>query len=231
MKTALVTGANRGLGLETVRQLAQEGFRVYMGCRSLDKGLTALEQLNKRAWDIRPLELDVTKSSSVKEAAAKVKKESGSLDVLVNNAGVMLDTGEGSNRAMKVDPLIVLKTMETNLAGPLKMVQAFAPLMGEGARVINVSSGMGSLEEMAGGWAAYRTSKAALNALTKILADELSDKNISVNSVCPGWVRTDLGGENAPRTPEEGVKSAVWLATMDNPPSGKFFRDLKEIAW
>lgn len=231
MKIALVTGANRGLGLETSRQLAKKGFKVYLGARDLDKGLKAKDALVKEGLDVEAIALDVTKSSTIKEAASRVKKEAGRLDVLVNNAGVMLDGGEGSNTAMKVDPLIVLRTMEVNLAGPLKMAQAFVPLMGEGGRIVNVSSGMGAISEMEGGWAGYRTSKAALNALTKILSVELREAKISVNSVCPGWVRTDLGGEKAPKSPEEGVESAVWLATMDSPPSGKFFRDKKEINW
>ena len=231
MKTALVTGANRGLGFEISRQLAKQGFKVYMGSRDLDKGLKACEKLRKEGLDVEALALDVTKSASIKEAAGKVKHGSGFLDVLVNNAGVLLDTGE-ANKAMNVDPLIVLKTMEVNLAGPLKMAQAFVPLMKERrGRIINVSSGMGALTDMEGGWAGYRTSKAALNALTIILSKELEQDGVSVNSVCPGWVRTDLGGESAPRSPEEGALGTVWLATMDNPPTGKFYRDKNEIPW
>lgn len=232
MKTALVTGANRGLGFELSRQLGKKGYKVYMGSRNLDKGLKAAESLGNEGLDVEVISLDVTKSADVKSAVDKIKKESGHLDVLVNNAGVMLDTGDDSNSALKVDPVIVLKTMEVNLTGPLRTSQAFAPLMsGRDARIINFSSGMGQLSEMGGGWAAYRTSKTALNALTKILSNELESYSISVNSVCPGWVKTDMGGEAAPRMPEEGVAGALRLATMDSPPTGKFFRDDKEIDW
>lgn len=232
IKTALVTGANRGLGLETCRQLAKLGHEVYLGARDLDKGLKAASELEKEGLKVFPIELDVTKSASIKSAVNIIQERSAGLDVLVNNAGVMLDTGEGSNKAMNVDPVIVLKTMEVNLTGPLKVTQAFAKLMkNRGARIINISSGMGSLNEMDEGWAAYRASKAALNALTIVLSKELKEFDISVNSVCPGWVRTDLGGENAPLSPSEGVKTTIWLATQEGPPSGKFFRDKKEIAW
>lgn len=233
MKIAIVSGGNRGLGLEAVKQLAMKGFKVYLGSRDLEKGQKALNQLlaDDPNLHIELIQLDVTKSASIKAAASKVKDEYGHLDVLVNNAGVMLDTGEGSNKALEVDPVIVLKTMEVNLTGPLTMIQAFAPLMPKGSRVINVSSGMGSLKDMEGGWAAYRSSKTALNALTRIFSAELKDQEISVNSICPGWVKTDLGGESAPRTPLEGVQSIIWLATTENPPSGGFFRDQKPIDW
>jgi len=145
----------------------------------------------------------------------------------------MLDSGEGQNSVLNVDPVIVMKTYEVNTVGALIMSQAIAPLMkekGEG-RIINISSGMGSLSEMEGGWAAYRMSKSSLNALTRILHAELNSFGISVNSVCPGWLRTDLGGESAPLSPEEGARTPVWLATMVDSPSGKFFRNKEEIEW
>lgn len=233
MKVSLVTGGNRGLGLAIVKELASKGHIVYMGTRDLDKGLKACEGLVKEGLRIRPIELDVTKSSTIKDAVAKIKDENDYLDVLINNAGVMLDSGEGQNSVLNVDPIIVMKTYEINTVGALIMSQAIAPLMkekGEG-RIINISSGMGSLNEMEGGWAAYRMSKSALNALTRILHEELNSFGISVNSVCPGWLRTDLGGERAPLSPEEGARTPVWLATMSGSPSGKFFRNKEEIAW
>lgn len=233
MKVSLVTGGNRGLGLAIVKELAAKGHMVYMGTRDLDKGSKACAGLVKEGLKIRPIELDVTKSSTIKDAVAKIKDENDYLDVLINNAGVMLDSGEGQNSVLNVDPVIVMKTYEVNTVGALIMSQAIAPLMkekGEG-RIINISSGMGSLSEMEGGWAAYRMSKSSLNALTRILHAELNSFGISVNSVCPGWLRTDLGGERAPLSPEEGARTPVWLATMVDSPSGKFFRNKEEIEW
>ena len=233
MKVSLVTGGNRGLGLAIVKELAAKGHMVYMGTRDLDKGSKTCAGLVKEGLKIRPIELDVTKSSTIKDAVAKIKDENDYLDVLINNAGVMLDSGEGQNSVLNVDPVIVMKTYEVNTVGALIMSQAIAPLMkekGEG-RIINISSGMGSLSEMEGGWAAYRMSKSSLNALTRILHAELNSFGISVNSVCPGWLRTDLGGESAPLSPEEGARTPVWLATMVDSPSGKFFRNKEEIEW
>ncbi|MBC75471.1 MAG: short-chain dehydrogenase [Halobacteriovoraceae bacterium] len=233
MTVSLVTGGNRGLGLAIVKTLAAKGHIVYMGVRDLEKGSKVCEGLVQEGLNVKPIEIDVTKSATIKDAVARIKDEHDYLDVLINNAGVMLDSGEGQNSVLNVDPVIVSKTFEVNTVGALIMSQAIAPLMKENGkgRIINISSGMGSLSEMEGGWAAYRMSKSALNALTKILHAELNSSGISVNSVCPGWVRTDLGGEKAPLSPEEGARTPVWLATMNEPPSGKFFRNKEEIQW
>ena len=237
MKIALVTGANRGLGFETSRQLAMKGFKVYMGVRNPDKGIVAADILRSEGLDVEAVAMDVTKTQSIRNFVNFLREKNESLDVIINNAGVFLESeGPRDNSTasvFKVDPIIILKTIETNTMGPLKLLQALIPLMqekGEG-RIINISSGMGSLTEMGGFWPGYRISKTALNALTKIMASELSATNIKVNSVCPGWVKTDMGGAEAPRSVEKGVETTIWLATTKQSPNGCFFRDKKEIAW
>lgn len=236
MKIALVTGANRGLGFETSRQLAQKGFKVYMASRDEQKGKVACEILQSEGLSVVSLKMDVTKTKEIRDAVDILKTNGDIPDVIVNNAGVFLesltDTGT-STSVLNVDPVIILKTIETNTMGPLKLFQALVPFMKEksDARIINISSGMGQLSDMGGQWPGYRMSKTSLNALTRILHAELEDSNIFVNSVCPGWVKTDMGGSNAPRTVQEGVETTVWLATIKDSPSGKFFRDSKEIDW
>ena len=236
MKIALVTGANRGLGFETSKQLARKGFKVYMASRDEQKGKMACELLKAEGLKVESLVLDVTKTKDIRNIVDNLKSKNEIPDIIVNNAGVFLEslteTGT-STSVLNVDPVIILKTIETNTMGPLKLFQALVPLMkekGEG-RIINISSGMGQLTGMEGQWPGYRISKTALNALTRILQSELSETKITVNSVCPGWVKTDMGGDAAPRSVEEGVQTTVWLATTDNPPAGKFFRDKEEISW
>lgn len=235
MKIALVTGANRGLGFETSKQLACKGFKVYMGCRSEEKGKAAEEILNSEGLKVEFVKMDVTKTSDIRDFINTLKERNEVVDVLVNNAGVLLTPlGQDEEASVfKTDPVIVLKTIEANTIGPMKLIQSLVPFMIEkgGGRVINISSGMGQLSEMGGRWPGYRMSKTALNALTKMVAAEVEGKNISVNSICPGWVRTDMGGENATRSLEEGVTTTVWLATCDNPPTGQFLRDKEEIPW
>lgn len=237
MKVALVTGANRGLGLETSKQLAQKGFKVYMACRNEEKGRLIVEELEKSGLNVIFVKLDVTKTKDLRNVLNTIKENGDVIDVLVNNAGVFLESDGpkdmSSSSALKVDPVIILKTIETNTIGPLKLAQSIIPIMqglGRG-RIINISSGMGQLEDMTGHWPGYRISKTALNAMTKILQDEVGEVDISINSVCPGWVKTDMGGANATRSLEKGVETTVWLATMDSPPRGKFLRDKQEIPW
>lgn len=236
MKIALVTGANRGLGFETSKQLAKKGFKVYMASRDVQKGKMACDILKSEGLSVESIQLDVTKTKDIRNLVDKLKENKEIPDIIVNNAGVFLEslTDSGtSTSVLNVDPVIILKTIETNTMGPLKLFQALVPLMkekGEG-RIINISSGMGQLSEMEGQWPGYRISKTALNALTRILQSELRETEITVNSVCPGWVKTDMGGDTAPRSVEEGVQTTVWLATTDNPPAGKFFRDKEEISW
>lgn len=227
---ALVTGANRGIGLEVCRQLGERGFVVILTARDAEKGRAAAESLRRRQLDVRPLRLDVVDDASIREAVAAVDRSVGRLDVLVNNAGVLYDEWQ---RGVDADLAVVRQAFETNTLGPWRVSQAFLPLLrrsGHG-RIVNVSSGAGSLTYMDGGTPAYAVSKAALNALTRILAAELKPAHILVNSVCPGWVSTDMGGAGG-RPVAEGAASVVWAATLpDDGPTGGFFRDGRPLAW
>jgi len=236
-KIAVVTGANRGIGFEICRQLAKKGVLVVLTSRDEQKGLFACNVLEKMELPVRYHELDVNHAASISRFRSFMLKEFGRCDILINNAGVFLDK-KGLDEAVpsifnaKIETL--RQTMETNLYGPLLLCQALVPLMKKHnyGRIVNLSSGLGQLSDMNGGYPAYRISKTALNALTRILSDELKDFNILVNSVCPGWVKTEMGGLNAPRSIEEGADTAIWLSGLpDQGPRGKFFRDRKEIPW
>ncbi len=225
---ALVSGANRGIGREVVRQLAVRGVTTILGSRDEEKGRTAAEGID---GEVVVRRLDVTDEKGIQNLAHEVEEEFGRLDVLVNNAGVSMDSGR---RGVNADLDVVRETLELNLFGAWRLCEAFVPLMQRNnyGRIVNVSSGMGALNEMGGGSPAYRVSKTALNALTRILASELRGSGILVNSVCPGWVRTDMGGSGAARSVEEGADTLVWAATLaDNGPTGGFFRDRRPIAW
>lgn len=234
-RTALVSGANRGIGFEIVRQLARLGVMAAIGARDQEDGARAAEKLQSEGLDVPVVVLDVDREESAAEAVAEVKRLFGRLDVLVNNAAILIDEPGGFNASLfdlKADT--VRRTMETNLLGPVRLIQAAVPLMREQeyGRIVNVSSGAGQLAEMGSGYPAYRMSKTALNALTRIAAAEIGAGDIKVNAMCPGWVRTDMGGPNAERTVEEGADTAVWLATLPaDGPTGGFFRDRKPIAW
>jgi NAD(P)-dependent dehydrogenase (short-subunit alcohol dehydrogenase family) len=233
---AVISGASRGLGFETCRQLGQRGYRVLLTARDHAEGKKAAATLQEGGLDVGFFPLDVTDADSVRALAAHLEREAGRLDVLVNNAGVFLDPmppeDPAASSVFRADIATVRYSMETNAYGPLRLCQALIPLMKGHGRVVNVSSGMGQLTEMNGCCPGYRFSKAALNVLTRILADELSDTRIKVNSVCPGWVRTQMGGPGAERSVEEGADTIVWLATLpEDGPSGGFFRDRKPIPW
>ena len=235
-KIAVVTGANRGIGFETCRRLAGHGMKVVLAARDEVRGRAAAQRLGDQGLDVEFAPLDVTDDESVRRFAVQVRKTHGRVDVLVNNAGIMIDgkSEDGPNAASVVNAKVetLRRTMEVNVYGALRVTQALLPLLPrDGARIINVSSGMGQLSDMNGGWPAYRISKASLNALTRIFSDELKDTGIRVNSVCPGWVRTDMGGPNGERTPEQGAETIVWLATERSVPTGGFFRDKKPIPW
>lgn len=233
-KIAVVTGANRGLGLETSRELAANfGLKVIVTARDSYKGNLAISQLYKEGLDVIFHPLDITNSESIKKLKKFILNEFGRLDILVNNAGIFPDDLTNTSFfETKID--VIKKAMETNFLGTLQVCQALIPLMKtyNYGRVVNVSSGLGQLSEMSAGYTAYRSSKTALNTLTRIIADELKDTNILINSVCPGWVKTDMGGPNAIRTVEEGADTIVWLATLpDGGPTGGFFRDRQMINW
>lgn len=228
---ALVTGASRGLGLELVRQLARLGGPVLLTARDAKKAEEAAAQLSFEGLLALPRALDVTKSDSIHDLADQVERDHGRLDVLINNAGVFLDKQEFGEH---VSADVVRQTLETNLLGPLQLCQAFVPLMRRQnyGRIVNVASALGSLSEMAGKYPAYRMSKTALNALTRILASELAGTNIIVNSCCPGWVQTDMGGPRATRPVAEATDTILWLATLpDGGPRGGFFRDRQPLPW
>jgi NAD(P)-dependent dehydrogenase (short-subunit alcohol dehydrogenase family) len=233
-KVAVVTGGNRGLGFEASRQLAKKGYQVVLTSRDEAKGKAAAQKLQAEGLDVIFHALDVTNDESSQQLAEFLHEQFGKLDVLVNNAAIYIDSQTGGNSVFdaKIDTL--RQTMETNVYGVLRVTQALIGLMQKQnyGRIVNVSSGAGQLTDMGSGVPTYRISKTALNALTRILANELQGKNILVNSVCPGWVKTDMGGPNAPRTPEQGVDTIVWLATLpDEGATGGFFRDRQPIDW
>jgi NAD(P)-dependent dehydrogenase (short-subunit alcohol dehydrogenase family) len=231
---AIVTGAYRGLGLETCRQLAARRHTVILTARREREGRAAAERLRAEGLDVAFHLLDVTDEQSIAQLAAFVRDTFGRLDVLVNNAGIFPDPTPGSGREGVFDARLetVRRGLETNTLAPLRLCQALIPLMRGRGRVVNVSSGMGQLSEMNGGCPGYRLSKTALNALTRILADELGGTGVKVNSVCPGWVRTDMGGPEATLSVEEGAAGILWAATLpDDGPSGGFFRNGEPIPW
>ena len=228
-KTALVTGANKGIGFEVVRELARMDFRVFLGARNVKAGRAAAEKLSG-VGDVVFIEIDVSDAGSIECAASEFSQQSDHLDVLINNAGILLDEDQG---ALTITPEIFETTLRTNTLGPWLVTQAFAPLLKKSRepRIVNVSSGGGQLEDGADGWApGYCVSKTALNGVTVQLAAALP--KFAVNSVCPGWVRTDMGGEGATRSVAEGAATIVWLAT-DAPHelTGKFVKDRKVIPW
>jgi len=268
MKSVLVTGGNRGIGLEICRQLHARGYQVIMGSRDIESGHEAAARLG---INVSVQQLDVTDPGSVQNAFEHVERAYGSLDVLINNAGLgstffsnqrpfvsgissFLKTKlPGGRQLINILKPVLRRTpitqkipgpsdialsevrllMETNFYGPWNMIQSFLPLLRKspGGRIINMSSGMGEFASLAGNYPAYRLSKASLNSLTIMLAKELEDEGIRINAMCPGWVRTDMGGPDAPRSVEEGADTAVWLATEEETPTGKFFRDRMIIDW
>jgi len=231
---AVVTGAYRGLGLETCRQLAERGYLVVLTARREAEGKAAADRLADRGLDVRFRALDVTDAASVQRLRDGLRDKLGRINCLVNNAGIFPDPAPEGEAAsiFQADLDTVRRGLETNTLGALRVCQALIPLMEGNGRVVNVSSGMGQLSEMNGCCPGYRLSKAALNAVTRILADELIGTGVKVNAVCPGWVRTDMGGADATLSVEEGARGIVWAATLpEDGPSGGFFRHGEPIAW
>jgi len=268
MKTALVTGGNRGIGLEICKQLQARGFTVIMGSRDMEKGMVAAASLGK---NVIAKQLDVTSEESIQNLYNFLKLEIGNLDVLINNAGIgeksfgvkesalgkakdFLEANVyGAKQIRKVIAPVLRKSgiipqramagsvnlddvrylMETNLYGSWRMIQLMIPLLknSEDGRIINISSGLGELKRLSGDYPAYSLSKTSLNALTIMLDNELSESGIKVNALDPGWVRTDMGGADAPGNVSQGADTAVWLATEEEIPHGKFFRDRTVIEW
>ena len=230
---ALVSGANRGIGREVARQLAELGYEVLLTARDGAKASAAAEELaESTGGTVRALTLDVADPASIEAAGKQVGEDPGRLDVLVNNAGIGSDFGVSG-----ADPDFdaIQRALETNFFGAYRLTIALLGLLRHSAhgRVVNVSSGMGGVAEM-GGWSpGYRVSKAAMNAMTRILSTELKEEGVLVNSACPGFVNTDMGGPMGAKKPvEEGAKGIVWLATLpDDGPTGGFFRDGKPVAF
>ena len=238
---ALVTGGNKGIGFEVVRQLARKGFHVFLGARNEEAGKGAVQKLNREAEEegsaentrrgaVTALKIDVSNPESIRRAAEEFSRKSDRLDALVNNAGILLDDDKD---ILTITPEIFETTLRTNTLGALLVSQALVAFLkkSDAPRIVNVSSGGGQLADGADGWApAYCISKTALNGVTAQLAAALP--KFAVNSVCPGWVRTDMGGPNATRSVAEGASGVVWLASeAPHSMTGKFFRDRKLIPW
>jgi NAD(P)-dependent dehydrogenase (short-subunit alcohol dehydrogenase family) len=240
-KVALISGANKGIGLETARQLGKQGITVLLGARDVAKGAAAAEQLKKEGIDARAVKLDVVNAADIKAAAALVEKEYGKLDILINNAGVMFEP-IGGNNSSTVSEQALRDTFETNFFSAVAVTNAFLPLLkkSDAGRIVNVSSILGSLTLHATEGSpiyeakalAYDSSKAALNSYTVHLAHELKGAGIKVNSAHPGWVKTDLGTDAAPMDVVDGAKTEVALATLGpDGPTGGFFHMGETISW
>jgi NAD(P)-dependent dehydrogenase (short-subunit alcohol dehydrogenase family) len=230
-RVALVTGANRGLGLETCRQLLERGLNVALAGRDLEATERARRGLGARAASALAVRLDVTDPESIAEARRTVEDRLGPVDVLVNNAGVLLFEDAD---VLSIPAEGFVRSFGTNVLGVVETCRVFVPPMAERGygRVVNVSSGAGQLSRMSTYAPAYSISKTALNAFTKVLAETYRGQGVLANAVDPGWVRTDMGGPSAPRSLPEGVDTTVWLATLGGDgPTGGFFKDRKAIAW
>ncbi len=227
-RVALVSGGNRGIGLEVCRQLSGRGITVILGSRDGEQGRAAAAKLT---GEVVARQLDVTDPESVERLSRSIEEEFGRLDILVNNAGISNDEGQ---RGVDADLGRVEEALEANLFGAWRLCEMAIPMMRRNGygRIVNVSTGLAALEDMGGGSPGYRVSKTALNALTRILASELRGSGILVNAVNPGWVQTDMGGSGATRSVEEGAEALVWAATLpNNGPTGGFFQDGRPIPW
>ncbi len=228
-RVVLITGANKGIGFETARQLAARGWHVAIGARKAVAGQAAVAAITKTGGSASFLEMDVARSESIEAAATAFGRQFTRLNVLINNAGIYPDEGIS---ILTISRPQLTDTFQTNTFGPILVSQAFVPYLRHGGRIINVSSGYGQLDGLSPDVPSYCLSKLALNGVTLMLSKALGPDAITVNSMCPGWVRTDMGGPNAARSVEQGADTAVWLAAeAPGDITGKFFRDRKEIPW
>ena len=226
-KIAVVTGSNRGIGLQICKDLAENhGFDVVLCSRSLEKGKIAAEKISS---PVTVMELDVSNEDSISRFSHTFRERFDHLDVLINNAAILPNSKSTLNAPMEE----IRSTIDTNVYGPLMLSRALYEDLrkSKSGKIINISSGMGALDDLSGDHAAYRLSKVALNGLTIMMAKELRNDGISVNAVCPGWVQTDMGGSGASRTVVKGAETPVWLATESNIPTGRFLRDKRAISW
>lgn len=228
---ALVTGSNRGLGFGVCEYLAKKGHTVIMSARNLNSLEEKKNLLKKINPEIHVIEMDTSSAESIQSAIQKILSDFKRIDILINNAGIFKDGLQDSETELAK---LMSQSFQTNTIGPALLIHAVLPAMKNHnyGRIVNVSSGMAGLSEMQSGSLAYRASKTALNAVTRVFAHECKGKNILINSVCPGWVKTDMGGTNATRTLPEGVASIVWAAELkDGGPQGGFFRDGHSLSW
>lgn len=241
-KIALITGANKGLGLETARQLAAQGITVLLGARDLSKGEAAAKALKDDGLNVEAVKIDVDDRADHAAIAELIEKKFGKLDILINNAGILLDGSIGTNSTLTISEEDIKKTFDTNFFAVVALTKTLLPLIekSEAGRIVNLSSILGSqtlhatkgspIYEAKG--FAYDTSKAALNSFTIHLAHALADTKIKVNSAHPGWVKTDMGTDAAPMNVVDGSKTSVWLATLpEDGPSGGFFHMQDTLPW
>lgn len=225
-KLAVITGGNRGIGREAAKQLSEKGFNVIVTSRSISQARSAAKEIRE---NVKGLELNLNDRNSISNFSQRLKDNYETIDVLINNAGMM-----GKDHAVSFNIDEIRSVLDSNFIGAVELTGQLFPLLkrAKEGRIINVSSGMGTLESLKeGSYAAYRLSKWALNGFTILLSSEITNSNVKVNSICPGWVKTDMGGENAPRELSQGADSITWLATIEKSPNGKFFRDREEINW
>lgn len=238
-QVALVTGGNRGIGFAVCRLLAKRGIEVILTSRDPTQGLESARKLIDEKLPIHYHPIDITDTESIASSFRFVEEKFGKLDILINNAGIAIDLVNDPENDLEpsllhMDLDIIRKSIETNTLGAIQMIQTYFPLLerSTAARIVNVSSRMGQLSSMKQGWPGYRISKAGLNAATRILAAEFEGTPILINAAHPGWVKSEIGGPNAIRSPEEGADTIVWLATLpQGGPSGQFFRDRKPMEW
>lgn len=236
LPVAVVSGASRGLGKATAEALARNGYHVVMLCRDVRTAADHAMGLSREGLSVEPRKVDVASSAAVTSVSKHIKDEYGRVDLLINNAGVFLDreqdTGDNSANPLHVSVTAVMQTFNINTMGAMRLTQALAPIMPAGARIVNVSSSLGLFDELDGDFLGYRMSKTALNAMTVIYAKSLAEQGVIVNAASPGWVKTDMGGPEAPRGIEEGIDTILWLATSaEATDSGGFYRDRAKMDW